>query len=473
MRAWKRSLLAVCLLLLILPVLLGGLAFGLPCQYEETFLGELKYKHERLTQTEGRRIITIGGSAVAFGQNSALLEEELPDYTAVNFGMYAALGTKVMLDLSLPHIRSGDLVILSPEQNEQTLSDYFNAEMMWQALDGAFSMLLDIDTADYEALLGAFPYFAADKIGYCLTEPPRGTDVYARRVFNEFGDVAYARRAQNVMPEGVDANMPVSFDPELLSPDFLEILNEFAAACTRKGAQVYYRFCPVNASAITAPCDLDGYYDCLRSSLTFPILGNPHRSVLEKEWFFDTNFHLNESGALLNTLYLVQDLKLALGDTSPTEIPVPDKPALSTPEIPVGDDSHAQYFRYAAEENGLRIVGLTQAGETLKRLIVPTHANGQPVVALDAAAFAGNSVIQTVVLQENIRQIEDGSFAGCSALTRIELRHTRPESCSVGAGLLDGTQAYVYVRADLLADYASNYFWSRYTARLRPYEVQP
>lgn len=117
MRAWAISLAAVLALLLLLPLVLCLFAFALPCQYGDTFLGELKYKAARLRETEGARIVTVGGSAVAFGQVSGLIEAELPAYSAVNFGMYAALGTEVMLDLSLPYIREGDIVILSPEQN--------------------------------------------------------------------------------------------------------------------------------------------------------------------------------------------------------------------------------------------------------------------------------------------------------------------------------------------------------------------
>lgn len=473
MRTWAISLAAVLALLLLLPLALCLFAFALPCQYGDTFLGELKYKAARLRETEGARIVTVGGSAVAFGQVSGLLEAELPAYSAVNFGMYAALGTEVMLDLSLPYIREGDIVILSPEQNKQTLSDYFNAEAMWQALDGAFWMLADIAPARGEALLGQFPYFAADKCRYSMTGAPQGSGAYARSAFDGYGDIAYAERPANVMPGGADSNMPVSFETDVIAEEFIDAMNEYAAACAKKGAQVYYRFCPVNEAAVEAGADIDGYYDYLNGRLDFPVLGDPHRSVLAKEWFFDTNFHLNAAGAQLNTLYLVQDIKLALGDTSPTEIEVPAMPSLPETETPQRDDSDAACFVYEAEGSGLRIVGLTAEGLRRERLTVPTHAEGLPVTALSAQTFAGNAAIRTVVLQENIRRIEDGSFAGCAQLARIELRQTSPERCSVGGGLLEGCGALVYVPADSLADYASDYFWSRYAAKLRPYEVEP
>ena len=118
--------------------MLLGCGFGLPAQYDESFLGELGDKCTLLAESESPRIVLVGGSSLAFGVDSTLLEQEFPGYRVVNFGLYAALGTQLMLELSDGQFRAGDIVILSPEQQEQTLSCYFNAESTWQALDGRF-----------------------------------------------------------------------------------------------------------------------------------------------------------------------------------------------------------------------------------------------------------------------------------------------------------------------------------------------
>lgn len=39
--------------------------FGLPVQFGDTFMGELKSKYERLKETSGKRIVLVGGSGVA------------------------------------------------------------------------------------------------------------------------------------------------------------------------------------------------------------------------------------------------------------------------------------------------------------------------------------------------------------------------------------------------------------------------
>ena len=116
--------------LLIIPTGLLAAALGTPAQYDETFLGALRDKCALLAQDgECPRIIIAGGSGAAFGQDSELLESFVPGYDVVNFGMYAGLGTAVMLDLAWPDLREGDILIFSPEQSAQTLSLYFNAKL--------------------------------------------------------------------------------------------------------------------------------------------------------------------------------------------------------------------------------------------------------------------------------------------------------------------------------------------------------
>ena len=49
--------------------------FGLPVQYGDTFMGELKSKYERLKETPGQRIVLVGGSGVAFDCDSEMIDE--------------------------------------------------------------------------------------------------------------------------------------------------------------------------------------------------------------------------------------------------------------------------------------------------------------------------------------------------------------------------------------------------------------
>ena len=156
-----------------------------------SYMGELSCKVWLLEDIPSPRIILLGGSAVAFGVDSTLMERELKGFHVVNFGMYAAIGTTVMLDLSESHQRDGDIVIVIPEQSAQTLSDSFDPSVMWQGLDGAPGLLADLPRDKVGKLLGAFPSFSAKKLGYILSaSKPEPTGVYRRASFNGHGDIS-------------------------------------------------------------------------------------------------------------------------------------------------------------------------------------------------------------------------------------------------------------------------------------------
>lgn len=462
-------ILAGLTLLLAAPVMLCFMAFCLPAQYGETFLGELPHKVDLLRQTDGKRIVVIGGSGVAFGQYSDLLEGELEGYSVVNFGMYAGLGTTVMLDLAQDCLRSGDIVIFSPEQSAQTLSTYFNAGSMWQAADGRFDLLTGLSNEDLGSMAGQLPYFAGDKFRYFRdgTAPdPQG--IYRRSAFNGYGDISDPQRSQNTMTGGFDPNMMIDFSPEL-PRDFLDRVNAFAADCREEGIRFFYRFCPMNALAVTETGwqQVDRYDAYLQEVLDCEFLGTPRDAILDARWFYDTNFHLNSAGAVVNTAALAAQLKAALGNTDPVAIPMPQMPELADVNAVSGDNSHAGYFTYEDLNGIVTITGLTQAGMEQTKLIVPVTHEGKPVTAFDPNTFAGNTTIREIVIQENISRIGDNSFAGCTALERLELRNPAPESCTVGTGLLTATNCLVYVPESAFSAYQTNYFWSVHADRLR------
>ena len=301
--------------------------FGLPVQFGDTFMGELKSKYERLKETSGKRIVLVGGSGVAFDCDSALMDDFFPSYEIVNFGMYAGLGTKVVMDLSENYIHEGDIVILSPEQSEQTFSDYFNGEYMWQAADGAFGMLRDLKSENFEAMLGNFPRFALEKLNYVMKgQKPQTDSIYQKKSFNTYGDIELDTCRENILPNGYDVNQEVRFTEDVVQPEFMDYMNDWAKRLEKKGAVVWYRYCPVNKLSVEDMDDLAAYDVFLRQKLDFPVIGNPKNSLMEAEWFFDTNFHLNQPGKEVNTVQLIRDMKAMLGDDRAVTVELPEKP---------------------------------------------------------------------------------------------------------------------------------------------------
>ncbi len=399
--------------------------FGLPVQFGDTFMGELKSKYERLKETSGKRIVLVGGSGVAFDCDSALMDDFFPSYEIVNFGMYAGLGTKAVMDLSENYIHEGDIVILSPEQSEQTFSDYFNGEYMWQAADGAFGMLRDLKSENFEAMLGNFPRFALEKLNYVMKgQKPQTDSIYQKKSFNTYGDIELDTCRENILPNGYDVNQKVRFTEDVVQPEFMDYMNDWAQRLEKKGAVVWYRYCPVNKLSVEDMDDLAAYDVFLRQKLDFPVIGNPENSLMEAEWFFDTNFHLNQPGKEVNTVQLIRDMKAMLGDDRAVTVELPEKP-------------HRTWGEGSAET---RIW-----------------------TAKDSETYQGE---ETIVIPENVTQIEDYAFSNCAGLKQIVLEQKDPSKCIVGQHLLDGTGAEILVPQMSVDSYKRNYFWSVYAGRI-------
>ena len=456
----------------LLAALFAAILFVLPPQYEKTYLGGLRDKVHLLQQPGDRpRILLAGGSGAAFSLRSDLLEQELPDYEVINFGLYGGLGTVPMLDLIRPDIRPGDLVILSPEQNGQTLSGFFGPRAMWQAADGCPGLLFRLDGEKQQALWGEALPFAAEKFSFWISgSAPDGDGVYGRDHFNARGDLIADGREGNTMPGGFDPDMPIRFDRRLLTESFIRQVNRFAEECRGKGARVYYRFCPMNASAVPEG-ELDalpGYEAYLASALHVPLLGKAEDSMLDSAWFFDTNFHLNAAGAVVYTARLAADLKAALGLPGKVSIVLPDPPPAAGTADGKGNGGDADCFLYEHRDGTVHLTALTGEGEQRKKLILPGEIDGQAVTSFDPAVFSGNETIEEIVLPASVRRIENGSFSGCANLKKITLLQDKPSGIAAGDGLLEGTNAFVYVPAASFGLYRTNYFWCVHAERIRP-----
>lgn len=456
-------LLPVFCAILSLALLIGALLVGLflPAQYDSTFSGELKYKRRILAQENGTasgRIVCIGGSSVVFGVDTALLAQELSK-SAVNFGSYAGFGLGAMLDLALPDIQTGDTVIVFCEQQAQMYENFFDPKVFLQAADGDLSMLKSLSGERRKRAAFALPDLAVQKARHYFTDStPDPEGIYARRSFTDDGNLKYGLATDNVMADGADLATPVDLNPSIITDEWAELVDTFARQCKDKGALVYFHFGPMNEASVKAETKAasegeiedtaETFCQVLEEKITVPVLSDPYACILPQEYFYDTNFHLNDEGRILFTGLLVRELKAVSEDNSETSLPtygmvrgVPEK----TKEM--GDTAQE-----AAEEESVQ---------------------KEEKSVLTADTYAGNTTLTKVTIPESVGQIEDGAFEGCSALRAIVLESKEPSSCIVGTGLLDGTAAMLCVPDTALSDYKVNYFWSQYADRILPVSDLP
>lgn len=482
------SIIFVLVLVLSFPITFLSVGFLTPPQFDGTYYGELKYMTDRLSAVEEKKIVIIGNSAVAFGVRSDLLELELSgedvspqlrDRKVINFGLYGAIGTKAMLDLSKHSIKADDIIIISPEIFTQSMSLYFSAGEFWNAADSDFSMLTKLGKGHGGALAGDFINYATSKYKYIAEgKKPSASGAYSQGAFNNTAgkEVGYMtfERDYNIMLGGYDANFKANIDPAIIGYGFIDYLNEYAAYAQGKGATVFFGFTPVNEFALqdNNTDKFINFYNYLEENLNFGIIGRPEEYVLDYDWFYDNNVHMNSSGMYLYTYLLCEDIKNAYGDYSKINITIPEKPIIPVDETSGGNNIDAGLFEYEVTEYGVNLTALKETGKVKTSITLPSSYDGISVVSFSPSVFAGNTSISEIVIPASVREIQDYSFSGCTKLRRIIMQHDNLIKCSAGNYFLAGTRddCYIYVTESaygIVNGCAGG--WLNYSSRIKPY----
>ena len=455
-------------LLISIPLTILGVGFLTPAQYDESYYGELPYLFSRLKKAKREKVIFVGNSALAFGVRKDVLEKEL--LTDVNlFGLYGAIGTKAMMDLSKVNIGKGDIVVLAPELTEQGCSLYYSAENLWMAIDGHYEILNYVAKEDKQKMVGTFTKFTSEKLKYAIKgEKPSVEGVYMQSSFNDYGgnEIGYMTyyRDYNHLVNGYDSNSMIDFNTDLFDEDFIDYINSYNKFIKKKQAKLYFGFVPMNRMAVTVDQEqIETFYSFLDEKLDCPILGKPDNYIFDFEWFYDNNMHLNTDGTFIYNKALVDDLKIVMENTSHTDIHIPEKPTIPVEPFEEGDNSDTALFEYEEYSTGYRLCGISEEGKNRKRITLPSTYNDQPVIAFTKDLFNNNKNISEIIIPTNIRAIEDRSFVGCSNLTRLILCQENPNRLKVGMSLLDGApNCSIYVKENSLNAYQTHYDWTYY-----------
>lgn len=471
------KLVAAVLALLVIPVSLLAAGAALPEFYGDTYYSVLSRMHERLEKTEGKRIIVVGGSNVAFGLDGALLEELLAqqgyDYTVCPFGLYAAVGTSAMLDLSRGSLNPGDIVVLAVEPTSETMSAYFGAEAFWKCAESDASLIAGLSREKQAALVGNYIPYVQDRYEILASgNYPAAQGVYAASSFDERCDMIFDRPG-NIMAVGYDTASRVDLASVQIGAGFADQVNEFCALAQRKGAYVVMSCSPVNRAALTDDSEeaVSAFFTACNTTFDCPMVSDPNCYILDSGWFYDSNFHLNTAGAQLRTCLLAEDLLAWLGCFREIEYEMPEMP-VSIAQVQT-NDANNDYFVFAPISDAWLISGLTAAGLEQELLSVPASHEGKSVIGFTPDALNDARNLAELRLPESIESLPDGLFRETQQLTRLVLEHTA-SVCSVTENTFSGAQQVrIYVPESVYPMYRDGSGcetnpWELYLDRIHP-----
>jgi hypothetical protein len=320
------------------------------------------------------------------------------------------------------------------------------------------------------SMIGSLWQHVAQKMEYMRDGAPNPSGVYNSSSFNEYGDIVYPRE-KNVMELYYDPNTIIDLSENILDDEFIDYVNDYIKFCERKGATVYFSYCPMNKLALSSATTSESiaeFEKTLSDKIDCKFISYIDEYIMEPGYFYDTNFHLNDVGARYRSIKLSEDLLRELNSTTLVEA-LPDEPELEKNMILVESvDENDVYFTYRKLENGnYEISGLTELGKAASTLTVPLYARLDDtgysigVTSIGEGAFDGATAEAVIITADtNVRQIMNGAFANAGTVKRLNIYKSSAELLLPPTDNFLGVNSSFEVHVPDGSNYISDYNWS-------------
>lgn len=302
---------AIAFFLICIIAFIGFVLFNLnfvPASTNEYMQGAFD-KHMHLYDSRPQ-IILIGGSNLAFGMDSAQLEEAF-DMDVANMGLHAGLDLNFMLDSVKYEISKDDTVVVLMEYNNYTNSPLHDQDTIYRYVKYYPFALRFVDFNIYgNMFINEIPAIIKSGMlnlqNYLKTKKVRYNGIYDRNGFNKYGDLTAHWELGVGNPDNYGTILP---EKTTINEAAVKYLEDFCYYLKNKVGvkEVYIGFPPACKGNINE-ANAKMVDERLRKSTAFTVIGSYDRYILNSKYFYDTFYHLNGEGAKLRTSMLVEDL---------------------------------------------------------------------------------------------------------------------------------------------------------------------
>ena len=264
------------------------------------------------------KLILYSGCSLAYGVNSSVLNAMFGGkYVVVNAGLNGEFNALFQMECMLPYIREGDVFVHAPEQMNpyQFLKSYKVDSRVFCMVEGNYDLLALADFSYTDRMTEAYTAYAS------LREEEEECDYSDYTgVFNNYGDHVEERPYD----EATDASRDVAYsqgwgyDMNLLEEQNIADLAAIYQRLSDRGAAVYFSWAPMNEQSdanediYAAAEQFEERLEELFAPYGIDMISEVTDYIWKGRYFYDTDYHLNDMGALLRTEQLAADIQAAL-----------------------------------------------------------------------------------------------------------------------------------------------------------------
>lgn len=231
-----------------------------------TYFGSYPDKYDRLLKLKDKKkIVLYSGSSTRFGFDSRIIDEAFKDYEVINMGVYAYTDSFPQLDVILPFMNEGDIMIVSPEFDTletQTNVDNNMDYAFFSMVESDYGILSNISPKKYPSFFDAFGTYLKgrrnlERHPYSLS--PNLFDENGHRVnsssYNEYGDYSLFRKNNEERKSfGVRR---AYYNKKYFPQEDIALFNDAFLPFKEKGVKLFYDYSPRMETSLSSDSTSD------------------------------------------------------------------------------------------------------------------------------------------------------------------------------------------------------------------------
>ena len=276
-----------------------GVILKVKSPQENTYLSSYLDKIKLIEKVENKRIIFIGGSNLAFGLDSSMIEKEFLGYKIINMGLHGGIGIKYLLEDCKKYLKKGDVLVIVPEYE-----NFYNNGSGTSALWYILSLKKNLENIGIINFTRSLPYLLTATKEILMTNENKeyGQNFsYDRRGFNRNGDYTEHWKYKGKEKIKVDI-LPNS----KITNSTINYLEKFIEQSRKREIKII--LLPPVFQKSSYKINEENIKEISNSLITkFEV--EPEVFSYDDNLFFDTAYHLNRQGVDLRTKEIIKILK--------------------------------------------------------------------------------------------------------------------------------------------------------------------
>lgn len=290
-------------LCLVMPfVLFFAYIHTLPSYGDKSIGATIRYKIDLIEQTEGERVILVGGSSSPYGTICTDIEKEL-ERPCINIGATAYLGLEYYINILEKYSKPGDIIVIAPE-HMLLMGESIDYTTMWISVGSDIDAIKCVPYSYYSGMFSSF--YDYSKLRYDNRNKEENNGIHDH--FGPKGDVVIGR--ESLLASGYNTQDIITFSSEKIFYDNLDLINRFYKKAEEQNIKVFFAYAPVDKLAIASSKESNMQFEhAVSEYVNTPVILDFETAVMEAEYFYDTNNHLTSEGAKIYTANLIEGLK--------------------------------------------------------------------------------------------------------------------------------------------------------------------